>query len=1124
MARVPTPRQVRCGALLLALSVTAAETLLAQTVISGRVTSEAGNPLEVSNVFITEMHISVPTNSEGRYTFTIPAERTRGQTVTLRARAIGYASMSKPLTLTGGTLTVDFALKRDVNRLQEVVITGVTGATELKKTAFSITALDQADMPVPSTNALLQLQGKVTGAQIVQPNGRPGQAPSIVLRGPKMLNADGRSQQPLTIIDGIIVSSGSQDINPQDIESVEVVKGAAASSLYGSRAGSGVIQITTKSGRNAAPGVKFGGRTEYGFSDIQGRYPFSTRHFIMLDETGTKFCIKQTGLPACSRVVDFEEEALRVNQQGGDFALNPYSFERDYGIGQSPTKPELKGLFMVNQWPKRYDPIEQTVTNGQFINSNLDATGRFGNTSYFASGSQLKEDGSIMFLNGYQRYSGRVNVDQQLGEAWSMLISSFYSRSSQFADGEWFRLTRVPAGVNLLRRDDKGRLFIRSNPLQQGAQNENPLYDNEQRIRRTNADRYLGSLKTRYTPFEWLDFDATASMDRRRSNYFQMNDRGFRSTASGPANLGSARADANADASYNLGLNGTAKRDFGPDLNALFNVRYSYEQEDGLLARGEGDALALPGLRSLDAVTTNYNLDSDESSVRAVGMSGGGKLEYKGRYIFDGLYRYDGSSLFGADERWHSYYRLSGAWRASEEPFWKFTTAVNDLKFRGSVGTAGGRPRFSAQYETFTIGTGGIVVADRLGNRNLKPETTTEVELGIDAEMFNKYGISATYARDITKDQIILVPPPVASGFSNQWKNAGTLDGKTYELSVNVPIITRHDLVWSSRVGWDRTRTFITELGVPPFFQSSQSSNFRYAVGERVGTIYGKKFVKDCAEFPSSFQAACGPGKEYQANDEGYIVWVGAGNTYKDGVTKNLWQAVKPGCVSATGATIAVTGEVDCRKAGGTINSPWGQAETHWGMLTNIRDSTGSAVLLPLGNTLPDFRLTFSQTVQYKKLYLYGLVDHSHGNFLMNEEIHWSLGDFMVDEEDQIGKTVENGKPIGYYWRATRPENGSGVGGFYDVLGANNHTVQSGQYTKIREVNLSYSLGQLRGIAGDWNVSLIGRNLYTFSKFRGWDPEVGHTGGNLNNSALNAGTSFSYPPRRTFTFSLGSKF
>jgi hypothetical protein len=262
---------------------------------------------------------------------------------------------------------------------------------------------------------------------------------------------------------------------------------------------------------------------------------------------------------------------------------------------------------------------------------------------------------------------------------------------------------------------------------------------------------------------------------------------------------------------------------------------------------------------------------------------------------------------------------------------------------------------------------------------------------------------------------------------------------------------------------------------------------------------------------------------EWTRNNEGYIVWVGAGNTAQDGITKNLWQAVLPGCIK-NGAALNVTGEVDCKKQGGTVNAPWGQPQVHWGMLTVLRDSTASAVLKPLGNTLPDFRVGFSQNLQWRRINLYGLVDVSVGNKLMNEEIHWSLGDFMVDEEDQAGKSVEDAKPIGYYWRAPNPENGAGVGGFYDVLGSNTHTVQSGTYTKIREISLTYNLGKVRGIAGEWNVSAIGRNLYTFTNFRGWDPEVGITGGNLNSSALNAVAAYQYPPRRSFTLTLGSRF
>jgi hypothetical protein len=718
----------------------------------------------------------------------------------------------------------------------------------------------------------------------------------------------------------------------------------------------------------------------------------------------------------------------------------------------------------------------------------------------------------------------RANIDQKVGERWNVQLQSAYSRAQTAPDGNWFRVTRTPAGVNLLRRDNQGRLFIRSNPSQQGSQNENPLYQHENFFSRVDADRFLGSLTTKYTPLTWLDFEANASMDRRRDNYTTQQERGYRTTSTSNTNLGRVTAGHTADLSYNMMLNGTARHNFSSDLQTRLNARFSYEQQDGDGVDASGNTLAVPGLLTLGNATTSQDIGSSFSSVRAMGGSIGLSTEYKERYIVDALYRHDGSSLFGPENRWHGYYRGSVAWRLSDEPFWPMRDAVNDFKLRASIGTAGGRPRFSGQYETFTVGTGGLITAGNKGNRQLKPETTTETEYGIDAELFSKYGINVTYARDITRDQILLVPPSVFSGFSNQWKNAGTLDGKTWEVSLNLPIITTKDLAWTSRVGWDRNRNVITELGVPAFFQSSSSSTFRFAVGEKVGTVYGKRFLTNCAQFPAEWQAQCGPGKEWQKNDHGYIVWTGAGNTPAEGVTKNLWQAVRPGCLKG-GVAINYTGEVDCKKNGGTVNNPWGLPAAHWGMLTVLRDSTATPVQSALGNTLPNYRLTLSQTLQWKKLSVYGLVDRSHGNKLMNEELHWSLGDFMVKDEDQSGKTVANAKPLGYYWRATSPDNPAGVGGFYDVLGGNNFTVEDGSYIKIRELSFSYNFGKLPVLSGgDWSLTLTGRNLHTFTKFKGWDPEVGTTGGDLNSSAIGAVASYQYPPRRTFSFTIQSRF
>src|SRR5581483_4482211 len=213
--------------------------------LSGRVTGESGQPLENANVYITELNISVASNAAGRYTITLPAERTRRQAVVLRARAIGHIAQSRPVTLRAGAQTFDFELQNDINRLQEVVVTGMTAGTEQKKTTFTVSALNaEQDLQVPTTNALPELAAKVPGASVVAASGRPGTAPSVMLRGPRSINASGRSQGPLILVDGIILNGNTTDINPEDIESIEVVKGAAASSLYGSRAGNGIISIT----------------------------------------------------------------------------------------------------------------------------------------------------------------------------------------------------------------------------------------------------------------------------------------------------------------------------------------------------------------------------------------------------------------------------------------------------------------------------------------------------------------------------------------------------------------------------------------------------------------------------------------------------------------------------------------------------------------------------------------------------------------------------------------------------------------------------------------------------------------------------------------------------------------
>ena len=263
--------------------------------------------------------------------------------------------------------------------------------------------------------------------------------------------------------------------------------------------------------------------------------------------------------------------------------------------------------------------------------------------------------------------------------------------------------------------------------------------------------------------------------------------------------------------------------------------------------------------------------------------------------------------------------------------------------------------------------------------------------------------------------------------------------------------------------------------------------------------------MRSGAQRPAPFRTDCGgPTSSFRANDQGWIVWVGQGNQLTEGITRNLWRT-------------------------NLASGPWG-ARANWGMPIVLRDSTGNIATVPLGNGIPDYHLGISQNFSYKKFTAYALLDGAFGQDVWNIGYHWSLGDFMTAEQNQLGQSVETAKPIGYWWRRGQAPIGgsSGVGGFYDALNPNRYSVESGSYMKLREVSINYHLGDLGGV-GDFTVGVIGRNLHTWTDFRGFDPEVGvgdaqGRTGPLNSAALSAVAGYRFPNLRTFTARISTSF
>jgi TonB-linked SusC/RagA family outer membrane protein len=1093
-------------------------------ILTGRVTTEDGTPLQGANVFITEMSLSVGTSPSGVFTINVPAARVSGQTVQLRVRSVGFAPQAKPVTLSAGSQTVNFSLRRDALRLTEMVVTGVSTATEQVRTPFTVQKVDTTQMPVVGTSMVSQLQGKVPGANITSASGRPGAAPVILMRGPTSINATGRSQSPLFIVDGVMLQGSFSDINPNDIESIEIVKGAAAANLYGARAGSGVINVTTKSGKTARDGIKFGVRTEFGRGDIPRRFALAQRHQLGMDPTSRLFCSTAvTNGSPCTQLVDLDIETRRINDVAQPDALAPANFRGDAGIARAPGYGQLTGAFQVGEYNESRDPIGQIITPNGFANSNLDIRGRVGSTGVYGSVSNLTQQGAITYVGGYYRNSARANIDHNWGDRLSLGLQTFYSTqrdagANQDGGTGFFRITRTPAFVNLDQRDSQGRLFIRSNPLNQGSQNDNALYSFENNQQLGKGQRFLGGATLKYDPADWATIESNFSYDRNAGDYSLLQDRGFRTTTLDAATAGGRLfVGSSDDQSINSSVTGTLRKTLG-DLRASFSGRYLYEQQYFTSQDQDGRNLVVPGLRTLNASVDQDTkaIGSSSSLVRGVAYMGSLQLDFKDRYLLQANLRRDGSSLFGSENRWKNFPGVSGSWIASREPWWFGGDALSLFKLRAAYGQAGQRPSFLAQYATFTIGAGGTLNPAQLGNPNLRPEVRAETEYGVELEFFNRIGFTATYAVNDIRDQILPVPLSYASGFTSQFTNAGTLQNKSLELTLDVPVFNRPNASWSSRLIFDRLRSVVTELNVAPYFTGTglqaTETIFRIAQGERLGTLYGRDFVQNCAQLPAPFNTQCGgTGSAFQKNDEGYIVWTGAGNSLGDGVTKNLWRARLQGA-----------------------NAPWGnfpvnaQQTLGWGMPILLRDSTGQPSLVQLGQTLPKFRYGFSNNVRYKRLTAYGLLDASIGGKIWNQGYHWSLGDFMSGGVDQSGKSVETAKPAGYYWRAGPGVGGNaiGTGGFYDILGPNRETVEDGSYAKLRELSLSYRIGRLPVLnRGDFSVGAVGRNLAMWTRgYRGFDPEVGIPGGTLNNAALNGVDRYGFPNLRTVTLQVSSSF
>ena len=1063
--------------------------------VTGRVTNAQGQPEAAVLVRIEALNVGSSTGPDGNYRLVVPGARIRaGQSVQVTATRAGLAPVTRTVTLSpGADLTQNFQMTTQIILLEDVVVTGTAGAVEARKVPFEVGQVTASDIQVPPSSAAGALQGKVAGATVVSGSGRPGSAPSILLRGPKSINAAGRSQEPLYIVDGVILGASVADIDALDVEKIEVLKGAAAASLYGSRAANGVINITTRRG-NRIPDdqVRYSFRSEFG----RGELPQTPSSLL----TPTH----QFALTADGRFVDRSGNPC-------DYMTCP-NLRLAGQRAPNPASADDFNTFQTQAWPgQTYDQVARMFREGEYRQNSFSAEGRAGATNFHVSFNNLRDEGILIGQDGLDRNNFRLNVDQAIRSNLSVSASAFYGRSTndQFPENNgnpMFAMTRMPAGINLfgcmnnLQGDCRNRpdsLIIQPNP--HNTESDNPVYELLVRQYDTRRGRFLGSSSVRFSPVNWFDVDANASydrLDRRDQDYLP---KGFRTgTPSAVNNEGNLFQYYLLQQAFNASLTGTFRFDLTDRIHNRTQFRYLYEQTDADETSTTGNTFRVadvPQFGNLNPSTIRAS--SNIFPERADGYFAITNFDIADRYVIDALVRNDGSSLFGADERRSWYYRLAGAWLVSEEPWFRLPV-LDDLKLRYSVGTAGGRPAFAAQYETFTV-TGGTVAPQNLGNRSLRPEYTTEHEAGVDLGFLaNRATLGVTYANSKTRDQILPVPLPAYTGYGNRTINAGTLASNTWEVSLDTRLIQRDNFGWSARVNYDRTRSKITELNVPEFTYGVPGQNlgsvFFARPGEEMGTFYGLQFAQNCGHLPEGVDCS-----QFRVNDDGLLVWTGGAE-----IGAGRWGELAPLSIQLASPLL-----------GGLR---WGHP---FGGLCTDRSTNEPTAFCPLGKTMPDYNVSLSSTVNFGGLSVYGLFDAMQGFTVYNQPLQWAVFRNTAGIVNQAGKPDELMKPMSYY------------GSLYGASGLrpSSEFVEDGSYVKFRELSVRYSFGQnalgrlpavgaLDGLA----LFLTGRNLKTWTDYRGFDPEVGKSTGNTGSSALGRIEGYQYPSFRTWSLGLEVNF
>jgi TonB-linked SusC/RagA family outer membrane protein len=791
--------------------------------ITGVVTATGGGLIGSVSVSVTGTAFATVTHEDGRYVVNAPAGA-----VTLVFRRIGFKR--KEVLVAADQATADVQLDQDIFNVEAVVVTGQQTGVERRNAAISSTTLagaEVASIPAPALDRALQ--GRVPGAYIQQNSGAPGGGTQVQIRGSNTVVG---SADPLYVVDGVIVSDAAistglfaitasgnpqstrndgekqddpvnriTDLNPNDVESYQILRGAAATSIYGSKGVNGVIIITTRRGQSGRPQASITQRV--GFSELQ-RGP-GTRSFTV-------------------------PEAL--NQFGDTALIQSY---------------EVNGVLPT------YDHLRELAGGKPLANeTQIDLSGGSVGTRYFLSGG-VKNDGGIIQNTGAQRQSLRANVDQSFADKFTLSLSSAFSRTTTqrgFTNNDnsgasvTYAIAYIPGfvplqPVNGVYPNPGGLSYIGANPLQSTALGHND----------ETALRFVGGLNLKWqalqTARQSISVVGAGGMDfvNQKDEILAPPELYFEQAQATP---GRSVLNNAAGRNLNWNLNGIHTLTNG-DWTATTAAGLQWEDRSISRSRLIGSGL-LPGQVNVTqgSVLSGFEENTHERTVAFYGQE-----EWLGmdqRLLLSGSVRAERSSANGDVNKYYLFPSVRGSFR-----FPGLVGEGSDVKLRLAFGETGNQPLFGQKFTTLQ---GGVVIGGNVGtgvgatagDPTIRPELTKEIEGGVDAILWNGRGdLELTLYSRTTSDLLVPVTPPPSSGFSLAFVNGGTIRNQGVEVGLGLVPLRQPNFDWLFRTTFTSLRNKVLELNLP--IPACQQTSDTIACGFRpanagYGLAYGEFFVQ----------------------------------------------------------------------------------------------------------------------------------------------------------------------------------------------------------------------------------------------------------------------------------------